>query len=123
MVWYVASAVMELRPRSGRSWPSFFHENCYLVESETPSAALELAEAIARRSIVADEGLELDGVSAEFVFLGIRKLTAIANPIDVDLDRDAPITGSELTYNEVEIHSEMELARFLRGEKARVSIK
>ncbi|MGQ0801822.1 MAG: DUF4288 domain-containing protein [Pseudomarimonas sp.] len=120
MTWYVASAIVAVRPvrDTNHRWRAY--ENCYLVEAESLESACAIAQGLAREACVEDPTLEVDGVPASLELLGIRRVTTIANPPHLDLDQDPPSTGTELTYAEFEVGSHSDLIKLAAGESVTV---
>jgi len=60
--------------------------------------------------------MELDGKPAKMVYEGIRKLINISNPVDIDPDKDRPMTGTELTYSHYLVNNEKQIQQLVDGE-------
>ena len=100
MSWFVAHAVVYFRLKQGVQRSYWVYENLHLIEAGSFEDAEVKAARIASQSAGDDRGtLTLDGMPAERVFLGIRKIVSCENP------DEPPRDGDELTYNEFEVTS------------------
>lgn len=116
MTWFAASIIVTMRPIEKSSEPILVYENVVLIEAADSDEAWSKATVYATASIVADESLTVNEKPAVEKFVGIRKLINISNPSPLDLDKDAPVNGTEVTYSVFEVASEEDLAKLAAGD-------
>lgn len=115
MTWFAAHVIMavKLKDRVQTRFPVW--ENILLIEAESGAEAFATAEEYGRREEGDDDGtFHWDGQPAAWVFAGVRKLTECA------LLGDRPESGTEVTYTEMELESEADVADLAAGEPVRV---
>jgi hypothetical protein len=101
MTWYVATNAMLTQiadpTQSQERFP--IQLQVYLVEASTELEALEIAQSLGKEDEVAGStGVELDGVGARLVFLGVKSLTLIYPPAESRL----PLENLTVTVNSFE---------------------
>jgi hypothetical protein len=118
MNWYAAHIVMVVRFKEQPQDQFPVWENIVLIEAKSDDEAFVKAEERGRQDEGDDDGsFRWGGKPATWVFVGVRKLTSC----DDALQR--PGNGTELTYLEMELSSEADLERFVRGEPTSVLIR
>ncbi len=120
MTWFAASIILGIKPKIGQVESILVYENVVLVEAVCPNEARLKAEEIGEAEAAIDDGLMLNGLPAERVFSGIRKLVNVSNPPTLDLDKDNPTHGTEVTYSVFEVASEEELRSLANGGEVNV---
>jgi len=95
-------------------------ENVLLVEAADSEAAFAVAEDLARSKFTSgpEDGFLCEDRAALLQFAGIRKLFEI---LDVD-DTGVPGHGSEVTCSELDVSTEQDLSRLLRGESVQIQL-
>jgi hypothetical protein len=118
MTWYVATNAMltqlEDPSQSQERFP--IQLQVYLVEAKTEQEALEIAQLLGREDEVAGStGIELDGVRARLVFLGVKSLTLIYPPPEsrLPLEKAIPENGAEVFHLTVTVNSFEKAKEFL----------
>ena len=96
-------------------------EDFYLLEAATRDDAVQEAERIGKELAALDDGLTLNGKPAERVYLGIRKLRSVYNPVPLDIDADKPVHGTELTHSYYEVSDFETAIKLGKGEGAVVN--
>ncbi|MDD3020748.1 MAG: hypothetical protein PHX61_07190 [Alphaproteobacteria bacterium] len=105
MTWFGVSVIVSLRLRRGKQVEVPVFENIILIEARTPKEAARKAARKAEAESKIDDGLTLNGKPAHYVFEGVRKVVNISNPVSLDLDKDRPVSGTEITYSEFVVSS------------------
>jgi hypothetical protein len=110
MTWYVATNAMLTQiadpTQSQERFP--IQLQVYLVEASTELEALEIAQSLGKEDEVAGStGVELDGVGARLVFLGVKSLTLIYPPAEsrLPLEKAIPENGAEIFHLTVTVNS------------------
>ena len=114
MTWYAVHAVLLMR-RIDLCGPISVYENIYLVQAANGSLARAEGENLIKPEIDADDKPAIDGIRAIREFVGIRKVVNVSNPEPLDIDKDRPISGTEITYSEFEVDSENDVQKFMEG--------
>ncbi len=112
MTWYTASVISAVKLKNGKQEVVTVFEDFFLIEADSHSEAMEKAVKIGENHALAEDGLLLNELPAERIFLGIRKIRSIYNPSPFDIDGDRPVDGSELTHSYYEV-SDMDVAKSL----------
>lgn len=120
MTWYAASIIIGIRSHQQGDAPLLVHENVVLIEAATPKEAIAKASDIGKVEAALDDGLTINGRPANRVFAGVRKVINISNPDSLDLDRDRPTSGSEITYSVFQVENESALRKLAEGEKVEI---
>ena len=115
MTWFAVHALVAFR-KSVPSWPITINENIFLVEAKDACQAASEGVRMAMVEVSAEDGLTIDGEPATRTLVGIRKVLNISNPEPLDLDQDAPVSGTEITYSEYLVRSEDDLRKLVKGE-------
>jgi hypothetical protein len=116
MNWFAAHLVMyvKLKDQPQDRFPLW--ENIVLVKAVSEDEAFAKAEQRGREEEGDDDGsFRWAGNPARWVFAGVRKLTTCQ-----DADK-RPTDGTEVSFTEMEIHSEEAIRKLLEGEP--VSVK
>jgi len=116
MTWYVASVIISIRLKSEKQERIPVYENFYLVDGISSNEALQKAIAIGGELEKSNNDMTLGDEPAHMVFEGIRKLVNISNPYPLDLDKNAPVNGTELTYSEYMLDNNEQINRLVKGE-------
>lgn len=118
MTWYVASVIMSIRLKKGKQSKIPVFENFFLVSGKTREQAAKKAEKIAKLEAEAQsDGLSLNDKPAIMKFDGIRKLVSVANPVPMELDKERPDDGTELSYNEYIVVNKRDLKKLATGKQ------
>lgn len=115
MTWYAASIIMGMKLVGEEKYPIRVYENVVLFEGDKKDV-LNKAKTYAEKEARANDDLRIEGKSAKMVYVGIRKLINISNPEPLDIDKDQPVDGTEITYSEFEILDEDSLRLLAQGE-------
>lgn len=115
MTWFAAHALIAIR-RIDSVGPISIYENVLLLEADSSEQAKALAAKLTEAEVAIDDGLTINGVVAVRKFAGVRKVISVSNPDPLDLDKDRPVSGTEITYSEYEVESEAVLQRLAAGE-------
>jgi hypothetical protein len=94
-------------------------EDFYLIEARTDQEAWQKAHTYGIQLENIDDELTYMGKPATRKFLGIRKVRAIYNPpeSDLDLDKDPPTNGSELSHSCYEVNNLDEAIKIAQGKE------
>jgi hypothetical protein len=96
MTWYVAHALMVLRPKVPMANPHFCWENLLLIEANENEDPWQIAEARAREDSQEEFSMQPPcPVPSRWEFAGIRKVIEVLH--NVEDERFA--SGDQLTYN------------------------
>jgi len=109
-MWYTAHVVIQLRTKEEPQAEFCVWENVILIEAKNEEEALEKAE-VRGREDEGEFGLTINGKSAEFVYVGLRKLMACS-----DGER-TPSDGTELSFNRLYFASQQDLDDFAEGKE------
>ncbi len=116
MSWYAAHLVLYVKLKEHPQDRFPLWENIVLVQANSEEEALAKAEHHGREDEGDDGGtFRWDGKPAQWVFAGVRKLTACQDATK------RPTAGTEITYIEMEATTQA-LAKLLRGEPASVRL-
>ncbi|MFG5779813.1 DUF4288 domain-containing protein [Comamonas sp. J-3] len=121
MTWYTASLISAVKLKIGKQDVVPVFEDFFLIEADSHIAAMEKAKKIGKEHASAEDDILYDGLPAERIFLGVRKIRSIYNPSPLDIDMDRPGDGTELTHSYYEV-ADMGVAKSLAAGNA-VSIK
>lgn len=119
MTWYAVHAIVAMR-RVDKIGPFSVYENVFLVEANSSAEASAKGAELATCEVNAGDNLTIDDVPAVRSFVGVRKVVSVSNPSPLDLDRDRPVSGTELTYSEYVVDSEEALQKLAAGEAVAV---
>jgi hypothetical protein len=134
MAWYAAHIISYVKFKDGIQDSFPLWENVVLIEAGSGEMALEEAKKIGLSDYDDTEDPDNNGDMtwnerpAYWVFAGIRKLIS-CNPIasvsvDKNIDRNDPDYrpghGTEVTYSTMEVGTQEELDKLVRGEPVRV---
>ena len=117
MNWYVAHALMILRPQQPIDQPLYCWENLLLISCADGSDPWKIAEKRAAQD--ATQEFELAppySVLSRWEFAGIRKVVEVCHHRSDDELR----SGDELSYNTLQFSNETEIQRFVAGHKCEV---
>ncbi len=125
MAWYAAHIVSYVKFKDAIQDRFPLWENIVLISAESVDAAYEEAEKIGKESYDDTEDpdnsgdMTWDGRPAYWVFAGVRKLavcTADVNDEITETDPQfRPTHGTEVTYLEMEVSTQEELAKLVDG--------
>lgn len=117
MHWYAAHIVMCVRFKSGSQEKFPVWENVLLLCSGSEEDAFDKAEEIGRQS-ASDDGqtFRWGRRAARWEFVGVRKL------VECSLSGNAPRSGDEVTYTELQFDSLTAVQEFAAGNPVRADI-
>jgi len=115
MAWFVAHALMVLRPQRPVDQPLFCWENLILLEAELDADLWSMAE---KRALEVDASKEYERhseypVPARWEFAGIRKIVQVRN----DTEEGRLRSGDELSYNTLLLDSQEDVDIFVSGDE------
>ncbi len=119
MTWFTASIITAIKTDDSVDGIPVF-EDFYLIEAESRSLALGLADKIGRDLESLDDGLTLQGKDAKRVFLGIRKLRSVYNEGPGDIDSLPPSCGTELSHSYYEVQSWAQAEQLAAGKRVAI---
>lgn len=118
MTWFVASTIIEIKLLAAQANQQIIvYENQYLVSALSAKDGRAKAREIALEACVDDPSFTLNGQPARMSFVGVRKIVAISNPLDRDLDQEPPGHGTELSYSEYLLKNRSDLELLVQGEQ------
>lgn len=118
MAWYAAHAIMYFKLKSGTQDVFTVWENVYLIEASDGQEAWGKAEAWANEEAsYKDESLTINGLPAEMLFAGIRKIISVSHWDQANQLR----SKDELTYSEFQVADEDSVRKLARGEEVAIS--
>ncbi len=117
MTWFAASVIIGIRRIDMPNGPTLAYENIILIEADTPDEALTKAKEYGGAEVSVDDGFTIDDKPAIKSLVGVRKLINVSNPYPLDLDKDRPTTGTEITYSLFEVENSEDLAKLAKGEE------
>lgn len=131
MAWYAAHLISYAEFLDCNQDRYVLYENVVLVEENSADVdksfdeALLIAQEIGRTypydDPIADEKLTIDGRPAKWAFAGVRKLTKCSEITYTGEDRGpALVHGTEVTYSQMEVDSEVSLLKLVAGEAVTV---
>lgn len=131
MAWYSAHIVTYVKFTSGVQDKFPVWENVVLIDAQSVDDAYEQAERLGKEdydgTIEGSGGLLWEGRPAVWVFAGIRKLIECQDTATTMISRSnggiTPISGTEVTYSEMEVESEDALLKLVNGEPVIVHYK
>lgn len=112
-MWYSAHAIFYYKHEEQESF--LVHENVYILEAPDERQALAAAEKLACENVDLNEDghLEVNGVPAQYLFAGIRKLIEVeTNP---QTAKGELPSGTEVTYSVLEVDSLSEVEMLVDG--------
>lgn len=117
-MWYCAHAIFYYKCVGQESY--LVHENVYLIEADDGDQASLAAEKIAKENedISVDGHLELNGVAAQYVFAGVRKIIQVETSHETAQGRLS--SGAEITYSVMEADRIEEVMSLASGEATMV---
>ncbi|WP_353928947.1 DUF4288 domain-containing protein [Okeanomitos corallinicola TIOX110] len=90
-------------------------ENIILIEANSDEEALEKAETRAKEDeSESEDDFTWENRSASLIFAGIRKLISCNNP------DENPHHGTEISYSQMEVKTEDELSKLVKGESVTI---
>jgi hypothetical protein len=114
-MWYIAHVIeyIKLKHETQAFYPVY--ENMVLISAPHADGAREAALIKYRRGEGDDNGtLTWNGKPAALIVGGVRKIVACEDP------GDPPVSGDELTYNEIMVTDEQTLHRLIIGDEVQV---
>jgi hypothetical protein len=122
MTWYAAHLVSVVQFRDGVQDTYPVLENVVLIEAADDDSAQGQADEIGRTEYHGG-AVNWDGREAQWRYAGVRKLIECSpGPDDTEDDPDfRPGHGTEVTYSQLEVADEAELAAFVRGDPVTLS--
>jgi len=115
MTWYTASIVQAIKLKEGKQEIYPVYENYVLIEADTVENAFNKADIIGKQVSEIDDQLTLNNKPATMVYMGVRKLIEVRNPLSEELDVDKLHSGTEVSYSYMEVDSEKKLKRLAEG--------
>lgn len=94
--------------------PLSVFENIYLVRAANPEKAIERAKQLSELEAQANDGVEINGVPANCIYGGVRKLITICNDEPPGND-SRPDDGSEISYLSYEVASLEDIEKLAAG--------
>jgi len=119
-MWFTASILIAIKPKSYVGGPFEVYEDMYLLEAPSGREAIQKAEQLGREYLLIDDGLTIDGVPAVRSFIGIRKLISVSNPTPLAQDEDRPVSGTEVTYALYQVANDAAASKLANGKKVNV---
>jgi hypothetical protein len=116
MAWYAAHLILYFRSKKAAQKRFLLWENIVLIKAASEEEAYAKAEARGRQSASSDPTIRVHDQPAELVFAGVRKLVLCE-----DQDK-RPADGTEISYTEMEVHSEEAIRKLIGGEPVAVTI-
>lgn len=116
-MWYCAHAVFYFKLHRQPQESFLVHENVYLIHAETSAEAMTKAEAVARANedLALDGHLELNGMKANYLYAGIRKLIEVEGPVHLAGLPAGVLDGKEVTYSVLEVDTLDEVMALAKG--------
>ena len=122
--WFAASIVFVFRVRRAKPRQVTYTawENVYLVRGVNETIARQRAIALARRRQDMSGEIQVNGASADLLFMGVRKVVSVAaNPENKSSSRVTVLhEGVEATYSAFRLRSMKEVRSLARGEEVSV---
>ena len=109
-----------MRPSGDEKSPIQVYENTILLEASTSEEAMTMAREIGAKEAALDDDLTVGDAPAIREFAGVRKLIRVSNPHPLDLDKDRPISGTEISYSLYEVADRSALRALAEGERVRL---
>lgn len=117
MPWYVAHALMILRPQHPVDQPLYCWENLLLIWAAEGSDPWEVAQNRAAEDATAEfEMAPPYEVPSRWEFGGIRKIVEVRH----HQSEDELGSGDELSYNIMQFRDDGEIERFVSGQECQV---
>lgn len=117
MKWFAAHVVMVVKLKAGAQSRFPVWENIVLICAKSEREAWAKAESHGRRDAGDDDGtFRWGGKPAEWLFAGVRKLTAC------ETIADRPGDGTEISFNELELDSMAAVERLAAGDPTPVKV-
>lgn len=116
-MWHSAHAVFYFKLHRQPQESFLVHENVYLIHAETSAEAMTKAEAVARANedLALDGHLELNGMKANYLYAGIRKLIEVEGPVHLAGLPAGVLDGKEVTYSVLEVDTLDEVMALAKG--------
>ena len=114
MEYYAAHTVIAFQRVDGVG-PVSVLENIYLIRGKSPEEAMESARKLSELEAQNNGGFEINGVPANCVYGGVRKLITICNDEPPGND-SRPDDGSEISYLSYEVGSLEDIERLASGD-------
>ena len=113
-MWYCAHAIFYFE--SDRQESYLIYENVYLIRSKDEESALLEAIKIAKdnEDLNEDGHLLLNEKPARYLFAGIRKIVEVET--NYQTAKGSIVSGTEVTYSEMEVDSLDEVNRLANGD-------
>jgi Domain of unknown function (DUF4288) len=115
MPWFAAHMIESIRPIRRDKGEIFAYENVILIEAKDSDEARVKAKKYGEASVADDNPLTIDDEPAEDVFVGIRKIIEIREPIDSGSNE--LLDGAEITRSKMRVKNEEALAKLASGEE------
>jgi hypothetical protein len=117
-VYYACHAFLYFQYKDGNQTDFFGHENIYLIKAESPDEALAKGRIRAQQDEGDDDGsLRCNGRPARYTLASILK---VVECIDLDLETDKPVHGTELSYSDFTVVNRSEFEKLIAGQSATV---
>ena len=126
MTWYAAHIISYVKFKDGIQDRFPLWENVVLIEADSGDKALEEAEKIGKSDYDDSDDPDNNGDMtwnerpAYWVYAGIRKLIRCAPTASTEVDETLPTYtpgfGTEVTYSEMEVSTEEDLAKLINGD-------
>jgi hypothetical protein len=116
--WYAAHLILyvQLKNRAQRRYPIW--ENIVLIKARTDEEAHAKAERRGKEEEGDDDGsFRWGDKPARWVFAGVRKVTLCEDP------ESRPNDGTEVSYTEMEVESELAVRKLVAGQPVAVKYK
>jgi len=118
-MWYAAHVIMRYRYSDTAADSLVGYENVFLVQADSPAAAIERARGLGSDDEIRTDGNSLNGRPVHLIMVGVKKVVeCLLIPGSPEFLSD----GSEITYNDLVAKSESAFASFVRGEFAEIEI-
>lgn len=120
MTWYAAHLIEYFKIKEGYQDTFPVWENVILLRANSSAEALKLARQIGEENHkIPDDSWRVDDKPAIHVFLGIRKVVEC----DIDDSNDPntfPNSGTEITYIKMQLATEDDVQKLVRGDSVTV---
>jgi hypothetical protein len=119
-MWYCVHALLYFRYKDGKQDEFPAWENLYLIKAPSVETARLEGERRAKQDETDSDGtLSYNERPATLTFAGILRVVECE---DLDMNSGLPISGTELSYNELTIPDKIEFDKLVRGESANVIV-
>ena|SRR5437773_10468760 len=117
MSWYAAHLITYFKRRKGTQKRFLVWENIVLIKARSAEEAYDKAEQRGREEeAIDDETQTIGGHASRQIFAGVRKVTLCQD------ERTKPTDGTEVTYNEMMIRSEVAIKQLVDGKAVAVEV-